>query len=320
MIAKIERVSLREVYPHEANDFTRWLEENTDVLSEAIGREIDNVEREKKTAESSFSVDLVASVEDGTSIIIENQLEKSNHDHLGKLITYLTMMQARTAVWIVSDPRPEHVAAMNWLNESSNADFYLLKIETIRIEGSPPAPLLTLIVGPSEEAKSIGRSRREMSDRSRERNQKRLKWWTQLIDHPDVKEHRELSPSEYSWINCSSGTTRGIGYMYSVRKGDTSAEIYINRGKGKKHETLQVFDQLHAKKEQIEKAFGGKLEWGRDDHKLASEISVTLQGGYGDPEDEWKAVQDGIVEKMNQLICAVKPHLKKIKIVEEVSN
>ena len=139
-IAKIERVPLRDVWKHEAHDFTKWLEENIDVLSDAIDRDIGNVEREKKT-ESVFSVDLVAEDNDGSSIIVENQLGKSDHDHLGKLITYLTAMQAKVAVWIVADPRPEHVAALNWLNESASADFYLLKIEAIRIEESPPAPL-----------------------------------------------------------------------------------------------------------------------------------------------------------------------------------
>ena len=139
-IAKIERVPLRDVWKHEAYDFTKWLEENIDVLSDAIGRDIENVERERKT-ESTFSVDLVAEGNDGSSIIIENQLEKSNHDHLGKLITYLTAMQAKVAIWIVADPRPEHVAAMSWLNESSSADFFLVKIEAIRIDSSPPAPL-----------------------------------------------------------------------------------------------------------------------------------------------------------------------------------
>ncbi len=322
MIAKIERVPLRDAYPHEANDFTRWLEENIDILGEVIDRDIDvdSVEREKKTAESTFSVDLVVSDKDGSSIIIENQLEKSDHDHLGKLITYLTAMQARTAVWIVADPRPEHVKAMNWLNESSNADFYLLKIETIRIRNSEPALLPTLIVGPSEEVKSVVRSRQKMSERDRERYQKRYEWWSQLIEHPDAKEHGHLSPSKYSWIWCSSGTIGGIGYMYSVRRGDTSAEIHINRGKNRERETLQVFDQLHAKKDQIEEAFGGELEWGRDEHKQASQISVTLPGGYGNPENEWKTVQDGITDAMNRLIRAVGPHLKEIKIAEEISS
>jgi hypothetical protein len=130
MIGRLQRVPLREVWKHEAHDFTQWLEQNIDVLNDVLDFTLVNVEREKKT-ESTFSVDLVAESEDGATVIIENQLEKSNHDHLGKLITYLTAMQAKAAIWIVSEPRPEHVAAIAWLNEVAGADFYLLKIEAV---------------------------------------------------------------------------------------------------------------------------------------------------------------------------------------------
>ena len=115
-IGKLERVALREVWKHEALDFTQWLQENIDVLNSALDLNLVNVDREQ--IPGAFSVDLVAEDEGGATIIIENQLEKSNHDHLGKLITYLTAMSARAAIWIVSDPRPEHVAAITWLNES----------------------------------------------------------------------------------------------------------------------------------------------------------------------------------------------------------
>src|SRR2546427_16519 len=118
-IGKLERVSLREVWKHEAKDFTQWLQENIDVLNSALDLNLVNVDRERDTGD--FSVDLVAEDDGGGTIIIEDQLEKSNHDHLGKLITYLTGMGARAAIWIVSDPRPEHVAAIAWLNESSKA-------------------------------------------------------------------------------------------------------------------------------------------------------------------------------------------------------
>lgn len=312
MVAKIERVPLRDAYPHEANDFTRWLEENIDILGEVIDRDIDvdSVEREKKTAESTFSVDLVVSDKDGSSIIIENQLEKSDHDHLGKLITYLTAMQARTAVWIVADPRPEHVKAMNWLNESSNADFYLLKIETIRIGDSELALLPTLIVGPSEEVKSVARSRQKMSERDRERYQKRYEWWSQLIEHPDAKEHGHLSPSKYSWLSRGSGV-RGISFMYTVSMGESSAGIKIDLGKDMDRENLRIFDRLHAKKDQIEKAFGDGLDWDRGENKRASWIGKTLSGGYNDPTGKWKAIQDDITDAMNRFIRAVRPHLKK---------
>ena len=155
MIKKITRIPLREVWKHEALDFTKWLEENIDVLNDVLGLSLDNAESEQSAG--SFSVDIVAE-ENGRIVVIENQLEKSDHDHLGKLITYLTMLDASIAIWIVSEPRPEHVKSIAWLNESSSASFYLLKVEAIKIGDSPPAPLLTLITGPSEGATEIGRA------------------------------------------------------------------------------------------------------------------------------------------------------------------
>jgi len=153
-IGKLERVALREVWTNEAADFTQWLQQNIDVLNDALDLNLVKVDRERETGD--FSIDLVAEDDGGGMVIIENQLEKSNHDHLGKLVTYLTGMSARAAIWIVSDPRPEHVAAVAWLNESSSADFYMVKIEAVRIGDSPAAPLFTLIVGPSEETKAVG--------------------------------------------------------------------------------------------------------------------------------------------------------------------
>lgn len=163
VVAKIERVPLRDVWPHEAHDLTRWLEENPDVLSEILGITLSSVERER--AAGAFSVDLVAEDDTGRTVVIENQLERSNHDHLGKLITYTAMMDAQVAIWIVAEPRPEHVRALSWLNESAPSDFYLLKIEGIQIAGSPPAPLLTLIVGPSSETREVGDTKRELAER-----------------------------------------------------------------------------------------------------------------------------------------------------------
>ena len=126
MIGKIEKVPLRDIWKHEANDFTKWLQNNIDVLSEVINIPLSNVEREQSTG--NFFVDLTAEDNSGKTVIIENQLEKSDHNHLGKLITYLSSMDASIGIWIVAEPKAEHVTAINWLNESTAANFYLLKI------------------------------------------------------------------------------------------------------------------------------------------------------------------------------------------------
>jgi hypothetical protein len=145
MIGKIARRPLREVWKHEALDFTTWLVDNIDVLSEALDVPLQDAKREH--AAGDFSVDLVAEDDSGNTVVIENQLEKSNHDHLGKLVTYLSALDARVAVWIVSEPRPEHTKAITWLNESRQASFYLVKAEAICIDNSNrgcPAFLLNI--------------------------------------------------------------------------------------------------------------------------------------------------------------------------------
>jgi RecB family endonuclease NucS len=125
MIGKLQRVPLRDVWKHEATGFTKWLQDNIDVLGEVIDLNLSNAESEQSAG--AFSADLVAEDESGNPVIIENQLEKSNHDHLGKVLTYLVAMGAKTAIWIVADPRPEHVSAISWLNESSSANTLVQK-------------------------------------------------------------------------------------------------------------------------------------------------------------------------------------------------
>ncbi len=309
-IGKLERVALREVWKHEAYDFTQWLQENIDVLNAALGLNLVNVDREQ--AAGTFSIDLVAEDEGGGTVIIENQLEKSNHDHLGKLVTYLTAMAAKAAIWIVSDPRPEHVAAIAWLNESGNASFYMVKVEAVKIGESPAAPLFTLIVGPSEEAETVGQTKKEIAERFGIRK----RWWTQLIERASKvsKLHTHISPGEYSWLGTSSGT-RGLNWNYSVTKDESAAELYIDRGKDSEAENAAIFEQLFANKKAIEAAFGGPLSWERVSGRRACRIRHTEQtGGYRSSEEDWPRIQDATISAMSRLEKALSPYLPKLKI------
>ena len=220
LIEKLQRVPLREVWRHEAYDFTQWLQENLDILNDTLDLELTSAEREQ--AAGSFIIDVVAENSDGQTLIIENQLEKSDHDHLGKVITYLTSREASGAIWIVKEPRQEHINAMAWLNESSNADFYLVKVEAVRIGNSNPAPLLTLIVGPSIEAKVSGKAKQEKV----ERHFIRKRWWGQLVSNPLAKSHNHITPSMATWIGVSSGT-RGLNFNYLGNKNICLSLIHI---------------------------------------------------------------------------------------------
>ncbi|NLG50994.1 MAG: DUF4268 domain-containing protein [Chloroflexi bacterium] len=308
MIGKLERVPLRDVWRHEAIDLTRWLEDNCDVLSEVLDITLTNVEREKSAG--SFSVDLVTEDSEGSTVVIENQLEKSDHDHLGKLVTYLTALEAKVAIWIVSEPRPEHIRAITWLNESSSASFYMVKVEAVRINDSPPAPLFTLIVGPSQESRDIGVTKKELAERYiiRER------FWATLLERARTKTklHANISPSRYSWISTGAGKS-GLSFSYVVRQHDAQVELYIDRGKDADRENKAIFDELAKAKAEIEAAFGGPLEWERLDGKRACRISFKFEGGGYRDDDMWLGIQDSMIDAMVRLEKALRPHIDTLK-------
>jgi len=268
---------------------------------------LSNPEREQSAG--SFNVDLVAEDEAGNPVIIENQLEKSDHNHLGKLITYLTAIGAKTAIWIVADPRPEHVGAISWLNESLSANFYLLKVEGIRIGNSEPAPLLTLIVGPSEESREVGEKKKEMA----ERYSLRYEFWNELLEKAKEKTklHAQISPGQYGWIGTGAGK-RGLGYNYGVTKHECQVELYIDRGRDSEDENKKIFDGLLSHKDEVEKVFGEPLKWERLEGKRACRLSKKIEiGGYRD-ENKWPEVHEAMIDAMCRLEKSLKPYISKL--------
>jgi len=308
MIGKITRVSLREVWVHEARDFSAWLKDNLDVLSHALGLSIVSADAEQ--AAGSFSVDLVGKTDEGETVVIENQLERSDHDHLGKLLTYLVAFDATTAVWIVADPRLEHVSALAWLNESSSASFYLVKAEAIRIGESPAACLMTLIVGPSAEAKEVGKQKTELAERHLERRQ----FWTQLLEKAKQRTrlHANRSPGVDHWISAGAGIS-GLSFNYVLWDDRTAAEFYIDRGADRIPETKAAFDRLLASKLSVERTFGGPLEWERRDGGQGSRVRVTIPGGGRVDVKRWPEIQDRLIDAMCRLEAAIRPEMVALK-------
>lgn len=309
MIEKLQRVPLREVWKHEALNFTTWLQENMDIVNDALNLSLSSVEREQ--AAGDFSVDLVAEDESGNLVVIENQLEKSNHDHLGKLLTYTVAIGAKVAIWIVSDPRPEHVNTISWLNESSPVSFYLVKMEAVKVGDSPPAALLTQVVGPSEESRELGEAKKEWA----ERETLRYRFWTELLDlsKQKTKLHANISPSRGNWIGTGAGKS-GLAFNYAIRQHDAQAELYIDRGKDTDEETKAIFDTLAASRDGIESSFGGKLDWdsveGRRGYRIAARTTL---GGYRD-ESKWPDIHNALIDSMISLEKALRPHIAKLQV------
>jgi len=307
VIGKIQRLPLRDVWKHEAFDFTKWLEGNVDALADVLGVPLSNIEREQDAGD--FNVDLVAENQSGEAVVIENQLEKSNHEHLGKLLTYLAALDAKTAVWIVAEPRPEHVRAVGWLNESGLAKFYIVKLEAIKIGDSEPAPLLTLITGPSDETTQAGDKKKELV----RREDVRYRFFDGLLERAKHKTrlHANISPGTQSWVSASAGRS-GLALNYVIHKHKTRAELYIDvdrvDGKGNK----VMFNQLEAQKVEIEQEFGAPLNWERLDSRKASRISAPVEKGGLLDEEHWPEIQDAMIEAMIRLERTLRPRWEKL--------
>ena len=308
-IGKIKKIDPREIWKHEAKHFTPWLAKNIDYLSDVL-----NIDISVQTVEGNvgpYFVDIYGEDSSGNKIIIENQLEKSDHTHLGQILTYLVNLDANIAIWITTNPSEEHQQVVEWLNETTpdNTCFYLVQIEGIKIEGQTSvAPLFTVVEGPTQERKKIGAEKKEYAQRHTTRKQ----FWTQLIEAMNQKNSlcQNVSPGTDAWIGIALGTS-GVGLNLVVSKNYARAEIYINRGDIQKNK--EVFDYFYNLKDQIEKDFGGSLVWERMDDRVTSRIKYQLDGVSVFNEDDWSKMNDFMVDAASRMHKAFKDPVQKLR-------
>ena len=142
---------LRDAWPHEAHAFTHWLAENVDSLADLIGMPLEVVGREVQVED--FQADLLLrNPEDDTRVLVENQLERADHKHLGQILTYLAGLDVKIVVWIAADFREAHLSALKWLNEQTSDafSFFAIKVRVVRIADSPLAPIFEVMAKPNE--------------------------------------------------------------------------------------------------------------------------------------------------------------------------
>lgn len=300
-LGKIKRITdIRSVWHHEEKDFSKWLaqDENLKQLSDAIG--IDIVLEERESSVGNFSVDLYA-LEEGTErrIIIENQLEDTNHDHLGKLITYASGKGAEVIIWVVKRARDEHRQAIEWLNQNTgvNIGFFLVEIELWQIDDSAIAPKFNVVERPNDWAKQM-----KNVDSLSETKQLQLHFWQQLSEF--IKSNSSFS-KEFSlrkaqpqhWYDLSVGSSSyHIGLTVNTQKNLLGVEIYIPDDK----EKFAVFKK-HA--QEIENLIGEKVEW-REATK-ATRI-ITLHSCDISKEEQWDSAFNWLMNKAVEFKRVVK--------------
>lgn len=257
-LGTLEKITdLRTIWKHEAQDFSLWLsqEENLSILSRAIG--IDVVLEERESSVGDFNVDIFAS-EEGTNrkIIIENQLEDTNHDHLGKIITYASGKNAEVIIWIVKRARDEHKQAIEWLNQhtDNNIGFFLIEIELWKINNSLPAPKFNVVERPNDWAKTI-----KISEGLSDTQKLKLEYWQKFNEYADSDAvfSREFSirkPQPCHWYDLSIGSSSyHIGLTVNTQKKRIGAEIYFSKSK-------DLYKKFMDKKDVIERWTGQEVQ------------------------------------------------------------
>ena len=264
-----EITDLRSIWPHEALNFTPWVAENVDLLADAVGLDITVDETESSVGD--FNVYIYAS-ETGTDrkIIIENQLEDTDHDHLGKLITYASGKGADVVIWVVKHAREEHKAAVEWLNNHTDdkIGFFLCEIKLFQIGDSQIAPAFTVVERPNDWTKEI---RKTASANSTQ--QQRLEYWQAFNDYAfsDANFSRifnKRKPTTDHWMDFSIGSSAcHIAVSQIQKRKAVDVELYINDDK-------ELFKSLFAHKDEIEKNIEMELEWKELPERKASRILI----------------------------------------------
>lgn len=292
-IGKLIEVDVRELWKHEQYDFSNWLakESNLEYLNEILGLTLTDVDKEAYVGP--YRCDLTAKDEtSGITVIIENQLEATNHDHLGKIITYASGLDAKVVVWVVKEAKEEHRAAVEWLNNNTNSDinFFLIEIHAYKIGNSDPAPKFEVIEKPNDFVKR-SKGKTDVGELNK-RQSERLAFWEQFnqVVVSRGKPFNLRKASTDSWYDVALGTSDAHVAINLVNKdGNIVVDIYINDNK-------ELFDKLAEKKDDIEDALGFELDWDRLDGKKASRIKYYIPGLNFDDHSNYEELMNQVID------------------------
>ena len=303
-IGKLKEVDIREIWQHEQYDFSEWLskKENIENLNEILGLTL--VDISKETYVGAYRCDLFAKDETtGIKVIIENQLEISNHDHLGKIITYASGLDAKVIVWIVKEAREEHRSAIEWLNNNTNSkiNFFLIEIHAYKIGESDPAPMFQVVEQPNDfikNNKSINR------DESMNKSQsQRIEFWNQF-NNVIVRRGKPFNVRKATtdhWYNVAIGTSDAHIDITLVNKDSLiGVELYITDNK-------ELFDRLYEQKDNIEHELGFALDWRRLNNSKASRILYHIKGLNFDDHSNY----DELMNKTIDLVVLMRNVFKR---------
>lgn len=311
-LSRLQKVPLRSVWKGEASDFTPWLaqEENLTLLGETLG--LDLAFEDSEHSVGAYKADIVCkdTATDGF-VIIENQLEKIDHTHLGQILTYAAGLNAKVVIWVAATFTAEHRAALDFLNEHTSEDvgFFGVEIELYRIDDSPVAPSFNVVCKPNDWARTVRSEVRAASEAS-PLKRKQMEFWSKLNERAlEAKAgFRPQKPSPQHWNNFSLGRS-GIHGACTINTPDKQlgVEIYLSHSNSK-----EIFQRLIARKAEIEQQLGYALDWRELPDRHASRILVFKNAFDFNQESEWKAGVDWLIEHASRFSRVFRPIIREI--------
>ena len=306
-LGKLKEIDIRKVWSHEQYDFSKWLasEENIQELGDTLNLSLTNVETEKFVG--NYRCDILCKDElTGQTVLIENQLESTDHDHLGKIITYASGLDASVVVWIVSSARDEHASAIEWLNKHTDDGlaFFLVEVHAYTIGDSAPAPQFKIIEQPNNFAKNakVLAQKGDLSDRERHR----LEFWTQFNDVLEQrgKPFNKCKATTDHWYCVAMGTSEcHISIDLVNREHKIRVCVWIDNNK-------DLFDKFFENKDQIESVLGFELSWQRLDDKKASLVATYLPDLDFKHQENYPKLMNDAIDTAIAMRKAFIPHLK----------
>ena len=309
-LATIEKINIREVWSNEAGDFTPWLAENLDQLGDELGMELELVAQE--AAVGSFKLDILARETGRNAVVaIENQVESTDHAHLGQLLTYAAGSKADIVIWVTTDFRDEHRAAMDWLNQRTedSLEFYGVEIGAVKIDGSRPAPLFRLAAFPNSWSKRAPASIQAVS----EKGEQYRRYWKPLLERLNREDGWSVrTDNPQSWFTAGSGVSEVWRSMsFYVRKREAAVELSLQTPD--KDWNKSFFGLLKESQEDIEEEMGTELLWERLDNNKTSRVGIRRDGSIDDPPDRLDEIREWMFDNVVRFKQVFPPYLREVR-------
>lgn len=315
-LGRLEPARLRDIWPSESDDFTPWLsqEENLALLSDTIGLDLELVAQEKGVGP--FRADILCKdTVRGHWVLIENQLEQTDHTHLGQLMTYAAGLDAVVVIWIAERFTEEHRAALDWLNNitGEDANFFALEIEAWRIGASEVAPKFNIVCKPNEWTKHP-----PPGGELTETQQLQLDYWTKFQQLLEGRSGaiRPRKPFPQGWADFAIGRNDfHLSALVNTREPCIGVLLYIDGSDAKAH-----FHLLEQDKEAIKAEMGEELEWCELPERRASAVQLMSRGTDPTRRDEWEQQQQWMRDILEAMHRVFAPRVKELDASQWVSS